>query len=304
MSAPIPVIWNPNAGGKLRGPLGPPTAESLQEMFDNAGFAARLIATDSAEGAKAEVRSLRDAGAQLIVAAGGDGTIGLVASELFGSAVTLGVIPLGSVMNIPRMLGLPRDTHEAVRLLAQSPATAVIDVGESNGEVFFEAASVGLHAAMFNTAHQFDDGKWGSPLRAIWMALRYRPGRMVIQLDGSAQIQTRALMAVVANGQYAGPGMTLAPDARLDDGQFDVRVFSHFSKAELLRHLGSIMFGRRAYAPRVETYRAAEVRITSHRPLPCRADSVDLGMTPLDCRARVRVLKVVVGPEFRSGRAA
>jgi diacylglycerol kinase family enzyme len=97
--------------------------------------------------------------------------------------------------------------------------------------------------------------------------------------------------------------MTVAPNARLDDGQFDVRVFSRFSKAELFRHLASIMFGRRAYAPRVETYRAAEVRITGHRPLPCRADSVDMGFTPLECHVRARVLKAVVGPSFRSGRA-
>jgi diacylglycerol kinase (ATP) len=108
-------------------------------------------------------------------------------------------------------------------------------------------------------------------------------------------------MAVIANGQYAGTGMTLAPDARLDDGLFDVRVFRHFSKLELLRHLASIMFGRRAYVPRVSTYRAAAVRIVGHHPLPCRADSVDLGHTPLECRVRAKALRVVVGPDFGAG---
>jgi diacylglycerol kinase family enzyme len=135
------------------------------------------------------------------------------------------------------------------------------------------------------------------------MAFRYRPGRMTIVLDGADEVRTRGLMAVVANGPYAGPGMTLAPNARLDDGLFDVRVFEHFSKVELLRHLASIMFGRRAYVPRVSTYRAAEVRITGHSPLPCRADSIDLGVVPLECRVRARTLKVLVGPDFRNGRA-
>ncbi|MEO8625917.1 MAG: diacylglycerol kinase family protein [Candidatus Limnocylindrales bacterium] len=303
MSGPIPVIWNPSAGGKLRGPVGGTSADSLRALFNEAGAEAQIIATQSAEDATAQVRRLVASGERLIVAAGGDGTIGLVAHELLGLDVTLGAIPLGSVMNIPRMLGVPRDTAEAVRLLADPAArSVVIDLGEANGRLFYEAASVGLHAAMFNAAHHFDDGRWGSPLRVLWMAFRYRPGRMQIVLDGSNEVRTRGLMAVVANGPYAGPGMTLAPEARLNDGLFDVRVFEHFSKPELLRHLVSIMFGRRAYVPRVSTYRAAEVRITGRRPLPCRADSIDLGMTPLVCRVRARTLKVLVGPAFSDGR--
>jgi diacylglycerol kinase (ATP) len=301
---PITVIWNPNAGAKVRLPGKAVTAESLNEMFATAGGVANIIETKSSEDATAQVRRLITVGERLIVAAGGDGTIGLVARELLGKDVTLGVTPLGSVMNIPRMLGLPLDPAQAVRLLvAERPRTAQIDVGEANGEVFYEAASVGLHAQMFNAAHHFDDGKWGSPLRALWMAFRYQPGRMEITLDGSDSVQTRALMVVVANGQYAGPAMTLAPEAKPDDGQLDVRVFRHFAKLELLRHMASIMFGRHAYVPHVDTYRAANVRITGHRPLPCRADSIDLGTTPLDCRAHAHALTAIVGPDFR-GRAS
>ena len=298
-SSPIPVIFNPNAGGKVRGPLGGTSAESLAAHFTEAGAEARIIATESEEDAVAKVRQLVAAGEGLIVAAGGDGTIGLVGRELLGKEVSLGIIPLGSVMNVPRMLGLPRDVGEAVHLLSDANRrTALIDVGEANGEVFFENASVGIYAAMFNASSHFDDGIWGGPLRPLWMALRYRPGRMELLLDGDERVDTRALMAVVANGPYAGAALTVAPDAQLEDGQFDVRVFRHFSKLELLRHLASIMFGRRAYVPRVSTYRAAEVRITGHRPLPCRADSLDLGVTPLECRVQARALKVVVGPDF------
>jgi YegS/Rv2252/BmrU family lipid kinase len=305
VTGPLPVIFNAAAGSKARGPFGGHTVESLTELFTAAGRDARVIATESAEDAQAEVQRLIAADEPLIVAAGGDGTIGLVATELLGRDITLGVIPLGSVMNIPRMLGLPRDPAEAAKLLAvDAPGTILIDVGEANGQIFYEAASVGLHAAMFNAAHHFDDGRWGSPLRLLWMVFRYRPGRMEIELDGSTSVQTRGLMAVVANGPYAGAGMTMAPDARLDDGLFDVRVFRHFSKLELLRHLASIMFGRRAYVPRVSTYRAARVRVTGRRPLPCRADSLDLGVTPMECRVLTRSLKVVVGPEFGAAAGA
>ncbi|MEP7159104.1 MAG: hypothetical protein ABI797_06730 [Chloroflexota bacterium] len=115
---------------------------------------------------------------------------------------------------------------------------------------------------------------------------------------------TRGLMVVVANGAYTGLGLTVAPRARLDDGRFDVRVFRHFSKVELLRHMASIMFGRRAYVPHVSTHRATYARLVGRQPLPCRADSQDLGMTPLECRVLTQQLKVVVGPDYSDGRPA
>jgi diacylglycerol kinase family enzyme len=132
-------------------------------------------------------------------------------------------------------------------------------------------------------------------VRAVWVAFRYRPARMRIKLDDGL-VETRALMVTVANGPYTGVGMTVAPEARLDDGKFDIRVFRHFSKAELIRHLFSIAFGRHVYSPHIATYRSTRVRIDSSSPLPCRADSHDLGTTPVEFVIRPRALRVVVPP--------
>ena len=85
----------------------------------------------------------------------------------------------------------------------------------------------------------------------------------------------------------------VAPEARLDDGRFDVRVFRGFSKWELLRHLASIAFGRGRYAPHISTYRSAAVRISSAHPLPVRADGIDLGTTPVAFLTLPRALRVV-----------
>ena len=122
---------------------------------------------------------------------------------------------------------------------------------------------------------------------------------MRLELDEDGVEQTRALMVVIANGPYTGAGMTVAPDAQIDDGRFDVRVFRGFSKPELLRHLASIAFGRRRYAPHVSTFRASTVRVTSVHPLPTRADSHDLGTTPLEVCLQPGVLRVV-SPASRS----
>jgi diacylglycerol kinase (ATP) len=145
---------------------------------------------------------------------------------------------------------------------------------------------------MFREAARFDDGDWASILRTIWVALRYRPARMRLDLD-EGTVRTRALMVTVAIGPYTGVGMTVAPAARMEDGRFDVRVFRGFSKWELIRHLAAIAFGRRRYAPHVSTYRSADVRIRSAHPLPARADGNDLGMTPVVFKTLPQALRVV-----------
>jgi len=290
------VIWNPNAGQKRL--FGPDIegAAYLRELLGRRGLAAEVVETASAEDAERAVRAAVEEGCALVVAAGGDGTIGEVGRCLLGTDVALGMLPLGSVMNVPRMLGLPRDLEAAADALAAG-RTELIDVGEARGDTFFETASVGMNAAMFREIARLEEGDYASLPRALWVALRYRPARIQVKLDDET-IHTRALMVTVSNGPYMGVAMTVAPGARLDDGRFDVRVFRHFSKFELIRHLGSIAFGRRRYSPHVSSYRSRGVRIESPRPLPCRADSRDLGSTPLECVVRPKALRVVVGPDY------
>ena len=292
------VIRNPNAGTKGALAANSASRDDLLALMARHGLGGDVVDPPDEEDARWLTREAIDDGVDVVVAAGGDGTIGTVAGELLGTDVALGVLPLGSVMNVPRMLGVPRDLDGAAAVLAAGERRR-IDVGEVGGRPFYEAASVGMNAAMFREAQRFERGDWLSILRTIWVALRYRPARMEIILDGARRVRTRALMAVIALGPYTGAGMTVAPDARLDDGKFDVRVFRGFSKPELIRHLVGIAFGRYRYAPHVSTYRAATVRVTSHHPLPCRADSRDLGTTPLEVAIRPGALWVVAPP--RSG---
>jgi diacylglycerol kinase (ATP) len=287
------VIRNPAAGAKRGIATNAVSADELLALLGRHGLGSDVIETGSEDETRREARRAARERVDVVVAAGGDGTIGTVASELLGTDVALGVLPLGSVMNIPRMLGVPRDLEAAASVIATGERRR-IDVGAVRDRPFYEAASVGMNAAMFREAHQFEKGDWLSILRTIWVALRYRPARMHIDLDRTQRVRTRALMAVMAIGPYTGAGMTVAPEARLDDGKFDVRIFRGFSKPELLRHLAGIAFGRYRYAPHVSTYRAAHVRVTSHHPLPCRADSHDLGTTPLEISIRPQALCVIV----------
>ncbi len=100
----------------------------LLELLPRYGLGDELIEPASeAEAAEAAADAVRQ-GYDVVVAAGGDGTIGLVGRQLLGTRTALGILPLGSVMNIPRMLGVPRDPEQAARILADGHLRS-IDVG-------------------------------------------------------------------------------------------------------------------------------------------------------------------------------
>ena len=142
----------------------------------------------------------------MVVAAGGDGTIGLIGRQLIGTHTALGILPLGSVMNIPRMLGLPRDLEEAAQILADGHVRS-IDVGQVGDHIFYEAGSVGMHAAATRELPKVDKGDYGAIVRSIVAAVRYRPSEIRIELDGDRTIEAKAVLVVVANGPFIGPGL-------------------------------------------------------------------------------------------------
>jgi diacylglycerol kinase (ATP) len=291
------IIRNAAAGAKGGISTNACTPEELCDLAERHGLGQDIVEPADEDAARAAARSAVADRVDVVVAAGGDGTAGLVAEELLGKATALAILPLGSVMNIARALGIPRDLEAAAAFIPSGTVVA-IDAGEATTADdrrvrFLEAGSVGMNAAMFREAARFDDGAWTSILRTVWVALRYRPARMRLELDRGT-VRTRALMVTISIGPYTGVGMTVAPGARLDDGQFDIRVFRGFSKWELVRHLAAIAFGRRRYEPHVSTFRSASVRITSRHPLPARADGTDLGTTPVSFRTVPGALRVVI----------
>ena len=291
----IRVLINPHSGAKA----GIPTNTAAEEEVRIAvelhfpGLGEDMVITESEEEAIAATRDAVAKGYDVVVAAGGDGTVGTVACELLGKETALGILPLGSVMNVARMLDIPRDLEGAAAVIATGEVRT-IDVGEAKGQIFFEGGSVGLNAAVFREAQQVDSdsGRHRALGAALWVLLRYRPPRMVLHLDDRV-LTTRALAVAVANGPYSGLGFTVAPDAAINDGKFDVVIFSRFSRTELIRHFVSIAFGRRRYSAKTATYRSSRVRIEGVHPLPCRADGHDLGSTPVEYVVRPGALRVV-----------
>lgn len=289
----IRVLLNPHSGAKGGISTNQGTPEEVRDAIRRHRLGDELVIPNSEEEMSAAARDAVAQGYDVVVAAGGDGTVGIVACELLGTRTALGILPLGSVMNVARMLGIPRDLGAAASIVANGE-TGIIDVGEAKGRIFFEGGSVGLNAAVFREAQKADgdSGRHRALLAALWTLVRYRPPRMIIHLDDTV-LTTRALAVSVANGPYSGLGFTVSPEASIDDGKFDVVIFSRFSRTELIRHFSSIAFGRRRFTAKTATYHSARVRIEGVHSLPCRADGHDLGSTPVEYVVRPGALRVI-----------
>lgn len=293
------LIINPTAGQKVGLTTNALGLDDIRALLDRHGIDAEIMCTERAgHGTELARQAVRDS-YELVIAAGGDGTVGEVAEGLVGSRAVLGVLPLGSVMNVARMLGIPRDLDQAAQVIKERRVTR-IDVGRARAQAktafFMEAAGIGIDAGLFAYFNQLDRGNWRSLKPLFTFMWRYRPRRVTVRLDGRPR-RYRAMMVTVANGPYLGAALTLAPDAQLDDHQFDVQIFTGFSKFEFVRHMLSIMGGRRVYNPKVQSFRARTVEIEPRKPMMAHADSQPLGTTPARFEIVPSALSVIVGGE-------
>ncbi|MBE9181867.1 diacylglycerol kinase family lipid kinase [Oculatella sp. LEGE 06141] len=308
---------NPVSGDDEPNPMKLP---DILAALEAEGIRADLAFTKPDESPALIAQQAISEGYDLVVVGGGDGTVSEVAKGLIDAPIPLGIIPIGTYNNIAHSLNLPMELASACRVLAHGQ-TRQIDVGQANGDrYFFEAAGIGLDAALFPLGEEIKGGRWGRMLQAARLAWGYQPQWLCLHLDRSLSdarqrpfkprrflrrrvVSTRrefclpALLVVVANGPYYGTGFTVAPEAIIDDGLLTVSVFRGFSKWELVRHFWSISKGQYHYNPKIETYSVAEVRLTSPARLPVHVDGHPLGEVPVTLKVMKQALRVVVPTE-------
>ncbi|HVB21725.1 MAG TPA: diacylglycerol kinase family protein [Ktedonobacteraceae bacterium] len=222
-------------------------------------------------------------GTDLVIVAGGDGTVHAVASGLIGTKTILGIIPTGTMNNLARSLHIPETIEEACAVIAEGKMHA-IDVGKINDHLFIEVAGIGLEAALFPAAEEFKSPGIWSTLHSIVTGLRtllaFRPTKLQIALDTKQRRAIDAIQVTICNAPYYGAHLQVAPGALMDDGLLDIVIYRHFSKLEYLRHAFSISQGKRIYQPKIRRRRARTLHITADIPMEIQADGVVYGHTP------------------------
>ncbi len=249
-------------------------------------------------------------GADVVIAAGGDGTIHAVASGLIGTRSTLGIIALGTMNNLAHSLSIP-DTIEGACAIIAKGETKKIDIGNINNHIFLEVAGIGLEAVLFPAAEEIKSRGWLSTVRGVYDGLvslfAFKPARVKISFDGHRNRPYRALQVTVCNSPYYGVRLQVAPGTLMDDGLLDVVIYKNFSKLEFIRHSIAITQGKRILEPKITRRKVKTVRIAADYPVAVHADGVVHGHTPAlisvtPAALSVRVpIQVAEGPNVVDG---
>ena len=294
------LIFNPTSGistvtEKRMSPE--ETERTFLEGLRECGIEPQVQHTTPEDGGQEMARQAALDGAEMVIAAGGDGTIHAVANGLVGTQCILGIIPTGTMNNLAHSLNIP-DTIPAACFTIANGKTRAIDVGKINDHTFLEVAGVGLEAALFPAAEEIKHPGLLSTLHGILSGLKtifgFKAARVRIAVDGVKHSTYNALQVTICNAPFYGAHLQVAQEILMDDGLLDVIIYSNFSKAEYLRHAVSISQGRRPFQPKIKHLRARSLRVTADAPLEIQADGETCGYTPagitlLPAALRIRV---------------
>ena len=299
---PILLVANPGAGGKVgSGPVfdaDPARLEpnALAEALRAAGLDVQLHVVAESDDLRALARIA--AADRDIVVAGGDGTVGRVASALLDVPdATLGILALGSFNNMARGFGVPLTRNDAIAVIAAGSSSQV-DIGwvfpadGGEGRPFFEACGVGVDAVGFLAVEIASRGGLMRAFRALWLGLRRRRTRMRITLDGHRHLVSTPAVTV-SNTPHHGPGMAVVAEADPTDGWLDVAIFSRMTSWQVLGHFLRVARRRPRREPRVRVLHARSVTIEPvRRALRAHADGQSIGLTPISVEIRPAALRI------------
>ncbi len=240
----VTLIHNPGAGRTdKRG------AKELVALLEAAGHAVRYQSSKEDDWAKALEKR-----ADLVVAAGGDGTVGRVARRMVGRNVPMAALPAGTANNISRTLGLVERSPEELVRSWDDPRRVKLDIGAAGGpwgeRSFVESVGVGVFAGLLGRSDEKPPAKRpkrqkgkhageavdGALRRLSEYAGECEALELAARLDGK-DISGHYLLLEAVNLRYVGPSLFLAPDAEPGDGLLDVVLVSEAERPRLLQYL-------------------------------------------------------------------
>ena len=294
----LTVLVNRSAGTVTSGKV---TQEGLEKAFHDAGTEATIemiAGDDMAERARAAVR----AGADAVVAGGGDGTVRCVAGVLAGTKTPLGVLPLGTLNHFARDLGIPEDIPEAARALAGAEVRA-IDLGEVNGEVFVNNSVLGFYPPVVQERDRQRESegrnKWVAAGVALVKLLPKVPALHLSLTFEGKKVERKTRFVLVGNNEYAMSVFTPGERNLFDSGNLYLYIANCSDRLCLFGLALLALVSNATRSDRFDSWSIPEVTIDVRRKrkrqVPVVLDGeVVLLEPPLRYRTRAKELRVLV----------
>jgi diacylglycerol kinase (ATP) len=294
------IICNPRSGTHdVRASL-PAALDVLRER----GWQVDLQTTRQAGDMRQLATIARDDHYDVVIVAGGDGSINEAATALALSDVALGVLPSGTANVWARQIGLPvpmalypNQLIDAARMLS-SGVVRPIDLGRIDNRYFVLWSGIGFDAHIAARIEPRPPwvkrfGVVGYGWRAFWAAIKYRGTHMSVGVDDQ-YIKCRALMVLISNAQLYGGIARVAAEAILDDGLLDISIFKGDSFFQAVGHIMLVLLRRGARAPEAIMLRGKHIRVDAHRKCYVHVDAEPMGHTPVDVDVVPKALRMLV----------
>ncbi len=257
------LIYNPTSGReeiKRRLP-------DILQRLENGGIETSCHATIGEGDASLAAADAIERGFDLIIAAGGDGTLYEVINGMaeHDNIPPLGILPLGTTNDFARAVGIPRNWEYACDLIIQQ-YTRTIDLGRANQKYFINIAGGGsLTELTYEVPSRLKTmiGQLAYYMKGMEKMTRLRPTEMIIQAAGQEEIHEQVLLFLICNSNSVAGFERLAPDASLQDGLFDVIVLKKCNLGEFIRIATMALRGEHLNDPHVLHFRTNQMRVTT-----------------------------------------
>ena len=254
--------------------------KSVRRVMDEHGWDEPLwLETTKEDPGRGQAQSAVSAGADLVLACGGDGTVTACAEGVAGTGVPLGIIPLGTGNLLARNLGLPTGLDEALAV-ALGGVQQPIDAGRANETLFVVMAGLGLDAKMLSGTSEPLKKRlgWFAYALTVLRHLGDRPLRVTVSADGGRPRRMRASTLIVGNVGWLRGGLPLLPDARPDDGLLDAVVLIAGGLTRWLAVAAGIVL-RRPVQDGIHRVQFTELQVTLDKAHPWEVDGELMGST-------------------------
>ncbi|MFO1321682.1 MAG: diacylglycerol kinase family protein [Burkholderiales bacterium] len=267
-----------------------PIVRQLVDLVSTRAPGAQVLQTQGVTEFRRFAATAAARGVQRVVIAGGDGSFLAAVNALVGSGIELGLLPLGSGNDFARTFHLPNDPADALDVALGRTVTAV-DVGlihcrdDGFRAVKFRFANIaeagfGAHVVQLADRSRRWVGRRHAFRAGILRALRKLSApRVRLFVDGVDMGNEPTANLIVGNAQYFGRGMRPLPQARVNDGLFDVVRMRNVSRFDIAKH-SQALNGIPLDHPEVDYWRARRIEATSDEPVPIEADGDLIGWLP------------------------
>lgn len=258
----LELIINPVAGNGRAVRI----AQRIEQALQARGIAYRAQTSQRPGHAIELARACAAAGTERVLCVGGDGTAYEVINGLKGTRTALGIIPAGTGNDFVKTLHLPKDPVDTLHLLLEAPACP-INVCAINDGIFLNECGAGFDVEVLRGAAKagwLGQGMLPYLFGVLRAVFRPRPLHLRVTIDGQVSEQTLLLIAI-ANGQYIGGGMRIAPMARLDDDLLDVILVQMVPRRRIVRLMPAFISGKYVRETDIVTHlRCKTIEIEGH----------------------------------------